>query len=83
MRNITSESIDAFLGEKNYKNGNTRVINTGVTVELRLHGSMIAYKMLGSTVIHIQNCGYKTNVTKERLNGFPLFPFNKRDIFGI
>ena len=32
---------------------------------------MIAYKMLGGNKIHIQNCGWFTNTTKERLNALP------------
>lgn len=71
MRKITSESVNAFLSETNFSKGNMTVINTGVTVEYRLHGNMIAYKMLGGNKIHIQNCGWFSNTTKERLNALP------------
>ena len=71
MRTITQKSVDAFLAERNFKSSNMQIINTGVTVEYRLHGHMIAYKMLGDNKMFIQNCRYFTNTTKERLNGLP------------
>jgi len=71
MRKITSESVNAFFNGENYKSGNMEVRNTGVAMELRLHGNLIAMQFMRNKFISIQNCGWFTNTTKERLNALP------------
>lgn len=78
MRKISGQSVNAFLSEKNFSSANMQVINTGVTCEYRLHGNMIAYKILGANTFHIQNCGWFSNTTKERLNALPNVSINQK-----
>ena len=74
MRKITQDAIRAFRARKPFKRGNTEVKieerNGYSDAYLYLHGNMIA-KVEGNRakVTKIQNAGYFTNVTKERLNG--------------
>lgn len=76
MRQITTQASEAFWNGKPYKKSNTQV-RTHVhkrglggrmlVVELVLHGKVIAWRQ--HMALMITNCGYFTNVTKERLNG--------------
>lgn len=72
MRNITIESVDAFLSAKKFKKSNMQVdILPNVTV-LKYHGNEIAYKYNDDKkTLSITNCGWFSNTTKERLNGLP------------
>ena len=63
MRQVTEQVIQAFLNSENKSVGNTSTDGQS----LWLHGNKIARKT--DEGIEINNCGYKTNVTKERLNG--------------
>lgn len=63
MRIITKEIVKAFMSGENKSIGNS---STDGEVML-LHGHTIAKKTEG--YIAINNCGYETNTTKERLNG--------------
>lgn len=65
MRQVTEKAVDALMNRENMKCGNTEV-RSG---EMFLHGNRIAWLKNGR--LWITNCGYKTNVTKERLNGLP------------
>jgi len=68
MRKITAEACHAFENTYDYKKGNTAVIRfDDLRAEMKLHGNVIAYSTANG--IFISNAGYKTNVTKERLNG--------------
>ena len=71
MRKITRLAVDAFLSATPFKQSNTEVIVGDIITDLVLHGNTIATKFNGSGNIFITNCGYQTNVTKERLNGIP------------
>lgn len=72
MRQITKESINAFLNAEKFNKSNTVVrVLPNVTV-LELFGNEIAYKYNDpKKTLSITNCGYFTNTTKERLNGLP------------
>lgn len=72
MRNVTDEAINCFLsGTKFGKSNTTVIVEPNVTI-LVLHGNKIAYRYNDPEhTLSITNCGYKTNVTKERLNGIP------------
>jgi len=69
MRKITKDIIEAFENGINYKLGNSEVCTLpgGSDVKMYLHGHLIAKKDING--LSITNCGYFTNVTKERLNG--------------
>jgi hypothetical protein len=84
MRQITKESIDAFNNSFTFNKQNTSVeFSYGKTKELpshndtyltklKLHGNTIAIKSLnkhtGIERLFINNCGWFTPTTKERLN---------------
>lgn len=71
MRTITNSVTSAFLANRAFKSGNDESyfdIDDNVTY-LKLHGHIIAKKQ--NNRLFITNCGYFTNVTKERLNGLP------------
>ena len=70
MRQITIESVRAFLNAKKFSKSNMRVeILPNVTI-LKYQGNSIAYKYNDpKKTIAITNCGWESNTTKERLNG--------------
>tara|TARA_R110002153_G_scaffold5900_6_gene27282 strand:+ start:344 stop:640 length:297 start_codon:yes stop_codon:yes gene_type:complete len=72
MRNITIESISAFLSAKKFKKSNMQVeVLPNVTV-LKYQGNEIAYRYNDpKKTLSITNCGWFSNTTKERLNGLP------------
>ena len=72
MRQITKESINAFLNAKKSNKQNMSVqVLPNVTV-LKLHGNEIAYLYNDpNKTLSIQNCGWFTPTTKERLNALP------------
>ena len=72
MRQITSESVTAFLNGKKFKKSNMSVeVLPNVTV-LKYQGNEIAYKYNDpEKTLSITNCGWFSNTTKERLNGLP------------
>ncbi len=69
MRAVTNNITNAFIANKPASIGNSIVRVDGETTSLYLHGNLIATKKGNTT--KITNCGWKTNVTKERLNGLP------------
>lgn len=69
MRQITKESVNAFLNRKNFNKANMSVDNFKNEVYyLRLHGNIIA-ELYKSGSLFIMNAGWQTVTTKERLNG--------------
>ena len=72
MRQITSDSINAFMNAKPFKRQNMSVeVLPNVTI-LKLHNNAIAYKYNDpKETLSITNCGWFSNTTKERLNGLP------------
>ena len=74
MRKITKNMLNAYMNTKPFKDGNTEVIvnqfsANGTTTQIYLHDNLIAE--FNDCGLHIQNCGWFTNVTKERLNALP------------
>ena len=67
MRKITQEAVKAMFSRKKFKKSNTQIIVDGDYSAMLLHGNKIAeidnYELLICTK------GWKTNTTKERLNG--------------
>jgi hypothetical protein len=80
MRKITEQSVNAFMNAKKFNKGNMSVdVLPNVTV-LKLHGNEIAYRYNDpKNTISITNCGWKTNTTKERLNGIPNVSIYQKD----
>ena len=72
MRQITKDSINAFINAKEFKRDNTHVeVLPNVTV-LKLHNNAIAYRYNDpERTLTISNCGWFTPTTKERLNALP------------
>ncbi|MEA3295797.1 MAG: hypothetical protein U9Q27_01475 [Patescibacteria group bacterium] len=70
MRLITEKAVEHFLNAKSFNQSNTQIkVLPNVTIML-LFGNKIAYKYNDpEQTMSITNAGYKTNVTKERLNG--------------
>ena len=69
MKKITQQSVNAFNNDMPFNKDNT-IVKVGENVtNIFLHGNLIASKVEGR--LHITNCGWFTNVTKERLNALP------------
>jgi hypothetical protein len=69
MRKITEESVRAFNNRQRFNKGNTIVvIDSDGEAYMYLFGKLIAKTCNGDTLIN--HCGYKTDTTRERLNGF-------------
>jgi len=72
MKKITKQSIKAFLNGTKFKKSNMEVeILPNVSI-LRYQNNPIAYRYNDpKKTLSIQNCGWFSNTTKERLNGLP------------
>ena len=66
MRQITRKAVEALLVGSNYKKSNTEVRDKA----LYLFGHKIAWFDINER-LWIDNCGYLTTTTKERLNALP------------
>lgn len=69
MRKITKESVKAFFNNYNYNKDNTSVYQSKTGSAFYLHGNLIAFKYNKERILSINNCGWFSNTTKERLNG--------------
>ena len=67
MRKITKLASEAFWDKKYFKMTNTVVL--GSFGEITLHKTIIAKIDFEKNTIRLNNGGYQTNTTKERLNG--------------
>ena len=72
MRQITEQSVNAFMNAEKFSKDNTTVrVLPNVTV-MELHGNEIAYRYNDpDNTLSITNAGWFSNTTKERLNGLP------------
>ena len=72
MRKITEESVDAFMNARKFKKANMEIeVLPNVTV-MKLHGNPIAFRYNDpERTLSITDAGWRTNTTKERLNGIP------------
>ena len=72
MRQITNDSINAFMNAKKFNRQNMSVeVLPNVTI-LKLHGNIIAYRYNDpKRTLSITNAGWFSNTTKERLNALP------------
>jgi hypothetical protein len=71
-RAITTNAIEKFLNAETFNTSNTQVeVLPNVTI-LKLFGNPIAYQYNDpERTLSITNAGWKSNTTKERLNGIP------------
>lgn len=67
MRKITEESVCAFKIGHTFSKSNTTVHTTNRGELMYLFGNMIAHKE--GNELFISTCGWRSNTTKERLNG--------------
>lgn len=67
MRQTTQNVNNAFANDKAFKSGHDQVVINENSIDLLYRGNLIAYKTKGK--LFITTCGYKTNTTKDRLNG--------------
>ena len=71
MRKVTQSAAQALKNQKTFKSGNTRVdaLVDELLYGLYLHGNKIAEYDAVTGNIYISDCGWRTNTTKERING--------------
>lgn len=69
MRNITEQTAQALFNLKDFNKSNTRVDTMGHVAKMFLHGHRIAYYDAQKNILSINNQGFFTQTTKERLNG--------------
>lgn len=80
MRKITNNAVNAFNSCGNFRQSNTTVTTNGNITKMYLYDHLIAWKT--GKKLYIDNCGYFTNTTKERLNGLPgVFICQKKGIW--
>lgn len=77
MRKITEQMLKAFSENRTKKIGNTEVIASEDKVVILLHGNLIAEKNVEG--LFIQNLGWETSTTKERLNALPNVRINQKN----
>lgn len=80
MRQITKQSINAFMNAKKFNKANMKVeVLPNVTI-LYLHNNAIAYRYNDpQKTLMITNCGWFTPTTKERLNALPNVHIQQRN----
>jgi hypothetical protein len=69
-RKITQEAVRKFLDGETFKKSNMAVTREGTIYYLKLHGNKIA-ALEKDGKMWISSAGWRTNTTKERLNGLP------------
>jgi hypothetical protein len=74
MRQITRKAVEALFAGTYYENSNTKVFDKA----MYLHGHNIAWLDVNGQ-LWISHCGYRTNTTKERLNGLPGVEIRQRN----
>tara|TARA_R110000787_G_scaffold20623_2_gene61399 strand:- start:1424 stop:1720 length:297 start_codon:yes stop_codon:yes gene_type:complete len=69
MRKITEQATEAFNNTRSFNKQNMEIeVLPNVTI-MKLHGNPIAYRYNDpQRTLSIQNCGWASNTTKERLN---------------
>lgn len=72
MRQISFDAAEKFMQATAFKKANTEVVTLPNVTILKLFGNEIAYRYNDpSNTLSITNCGWETNVTKDRLNALP------------
>lgn len=78
MRKISYDACAAFVNRRKFKRGNTEVKVFANSVELLLHGNIIA-ELVNDGGLWITSAGWKSNTTKERLNSLPHVYIKQKD----
>jgi len=80
MRQITRDSVDAFMSARKFRKQNMEVkVLPNVTI-LLLYGNEIAYRYNDvDRTLSITDCGWQSVTTKERLNGIPNVQIQQRN----
>ena len=80
MRTITEKAVNAFLNAQKFKLSNTQVqVLENVTI-LLYQDNPIAYLYNNpKRTLSVQNCGWFSNTTKERLNALPNVRINQKN----
>lgn len=78
-RKITQNAVNAFFQRQYFKQGNTEVLHLAEVdgkfpkgdhyIVMELHGNKIARMDVQTGILEINNCGWLSNVTRERLWG--------------
>ena len=68
MKQITRDSVKAFLAGRTFKRQNMTVLGYDGATHLQLHGNTIA-RLKNDTLTISDGGGWRTNTTRERLNG--------------
>jgi len=69
MRKITELTAQAVVNKENFKCDNTKVVTERGISKVYLHNNLIAKYNHSRDKLSITHAGWKTNTTKERLNG--------------
>lgn len=81
MRQITRDSVNAFINGKKFKRQNMEVCEDGGYTVMKLHGHIIA-RYSNRYGYELSDCGYQSNTTKERLNGLiEILGFSRSKIY--
>ena len=78
MRKITQEAVDKFLSKTPFRKSNMAVVNDSGVYKLKLHNNTIA-SIDEFNMLSISNAGWRSNTTKERLNGLPNVRINQKN----
>lgn len=65
---ISQDSAKAFCEGRNFRRGNTKIVNYSNTIYFYLHGNCIAMYYKYSKKLEISLCGWPTRTTLSRLN---------------
>jgi hypothetical protein len=72
MKIVTQNAVDCFLNCGNATFSNTAVVTENGVSKMYLFGNLIAtLEHSVGGVLKVTNAGWKSNTTKERLNGLP------------
>jgi hypothetical protein len=77
-RKITQESVQKFLDGVPFKKSNMEVSREGTIYYLKLHGNKIA-ALESDGKMWVSSAGWRSNTTKERLNGLPGVRVNQKN----
>lgn len=69
MRDITIESTNALKECRQFSKGNMQIEVTARQSIMKLHGHPIAILDRQFNMLYLDDCGWRNNTTKERLNG--------------
>ena len=69
MKQVTQQACTAFNNGRQWRKDNTEVFTAGSDTFMTLYNNPIARRSNGK--VFVSHAGWRTNTTKERLNGLP------------